>query len=192
MAKQVTSRVATVGTAKLRILIILLIGCILAFATYWLSSAYLTRKKIEAYAISETRKDIELVASAIQTYLEDKDKLPFKPLSDEEFIVSAKAIYPTIFNSKMLKVEMVEPPIHWKTTENIVDRWNNELNIVVKAKQFPEVGESVTYYFFKIWSNGPNQINDNGDNDDIIENFIIPVWVEIPQTIRPVVPRLRK
>lgn len=190
MAQQVTSKVAMSGAVKLRILIILFIGSILALATYWSSSAYLTRKKIEAYAISETRKDIELLASAIQTYVEDKDKLPFKPIPGEEFIVNAKAIYPTLFKSKMINVEMIEPPLHWKTTENIVDRWNNELNISVKEKQFEDVGESVIYYVFKIWSNGPNLINDNGNNDDILENFMIPVWINVPQKIQPVKPHL--
>ncbi len=191
MAEQITTKSLTTNAAKLRILIILLTGCILAFATYWLSSSYLTRKKIEAYAISQTRKDIELVASAIRIYVEDKDKLPFLPLSEEEYIVSAKAIYPTLFKSKMINVDMVEPPIHWKTSENLVDRWNNELNIIVKAKKFPDIGESLTYYFFKIWSNGPNLLNDNAEGDDIVENFIIPVWDE--QSIKTrVVPRLRK
>ncbi len=192
MDEQIKSKTIATNAAKLRILIILLTGCVLACATYWLSSSYLTRKKIEAYAISDTRKDIELVASAIRTYVEDKDKLPFIPISGEEFIVNAKAIYPTLFKSKMVNIDMIEPPIHWKTSENLVDRWNNELNIIVKPKQIQDIGESLTYYFFKVWSNGPNLINDNGESDDIVENFIIPVWDEQSLKAHPGAPRLPK
>ncbi|MGC8829210.1 MAG: hypothetical protein ACP5K7_03060 [Verrucomicrobiia bacterium] len=170
---------------KLRILFIIIAGSILALATYWLSSAYFTRKKIEAYAVSNTMKDIDTAAEAIRIYVEDKNKLPFKPLPDEEFLVSAKGIYPILFKSQMNNLEMVEPPLHWKAMENIVDRWNNELNILVKQKHIPEAGEAVVYYFFTIWSNGPNGINDNGSNDDIVEHFNIPVWIDAASTTRP-------
>ncbi|MGC8743619.1 MAG: hypothetical protein ACP5T0_07065 [Verrucomicrobiia bacterium] len=177
---------------KLRILFIIIAGSILALATYWLSSAYFTKKKIEAYAVSNTMKDIDLAAEAIRIYVEDKNKLPFKPLKDEEFLVSAKGIYPVLFKSQMNNLEMVDPPFHWKAAENIVDRWNNELNILVRQKHIPEAGEAVMYYFFTIWSNGPDGINDNGANDDIVENFSIPVWIEEPASIKSLrQPRLK-
>lgn len=179
------------NAVKFRILFIIIAGSILILAAYWLSSAYWTRKKIEAYAVLNTMKDIDDAATAIRTYVEDKDRLPFKPLQSEEFLVSAKSIYPVLFKSKMTNLEMIDPPLHWKTLENMVDRWNNELNILVRPKHIPDIGESVIYYFFTIWSNGPNGINENGTNDDIVEHFVIPVWIDVstPTRINPARPK---
>lgn len=183
--KQLNTKGSIKANVKLRLLFIIFTGTILVLAGYWLSSAYYTRKKIEAYAISNTGKDVELAATAIRLYVEEKNKLPFKPIEGEEFIVAAKPLYQTLFKSSYTAVEMVDPPPHWRSSENIVDRWNNQLNIIVKPKQIPDAGESVHHYIITIWSNGPNGINESGNGDDISYSFSVELWKETPAQPRP-------
>lgn len=174
--KQLNTKNSIKANVKLRLLFIIFTGAILVLAGYWLSSAYYTRKKIEAYAISNTGKDVELTATAIRLYVEEKNKLPFKPIEGEEFFVAAKPLYQTLFKSSYTAVEMVDPPPHWRSLESIVDRWNNELNILVKPKQVQDAGELVYHYLITIWSNGPNGINESGNGDDISYSLLVELW----------------
>lgn len=177
--EQITSK-NNATKVKTRIAFILFSGALLILGAYWSSEAYLARKNIESYAVKNTRADIELFANAIKIYIQDKDKLPFIPPDDNEFIIKAKSLYPVLFKSKGISEEMPEPPQHWKAAENIVDRWNNELNVVARQKEVPGAGEAVKYYLLTIWSNGPNQINDNGEKDDIVGTYLIEYWVDAP------------
>jgi hypothetical protein len=177
-AEQVTTKNTT--KIKIRIAFILFCGALLILGAFWSSEAYLARRNIESYAVINTRNDIELFANAIKIYIQDKDKLPFIPPGDKEFIIKAKSLYPVLFKSKMVSMEMPDPPPHWKAAENIVDRWNNELNVIAREKVIPEAGDSVKYYLLTIWSNGPNQVNDNGEKDDIVGTYLIEYWVDLP------------
>jgi hypothetical protein len=61
--------------------------------------------------------------------------------------------------------------LNWPRQEasgRLVDRWDREINITVAR-----VIEKPGTFYFKIWSNGPDGVNDSGTGDDIVLAFLV-------------------
>jgi hypothetical protein len=130
-------------------------------------SAFLNmlKSKSEAYAeghaMARTRMDIKNLTLRIQEYVLDTEVLPAPLRAGDGAGVNSKALYSVLFEQRSANYQMGQPTESWNKSKDLVDRWGKALNVLVS------LDNGVGAYKIRIWSNGPNEINENGTGDDI-------------------------
>ncbi len=122
----------------------------------------------ESHAIARTRADIHNISLTIRIYVNDFGYLP-EPLKPGQTKIDpkylAEQLYLFLKNSSAMHIIQEPLPKHWEESKMIVDHFGNPLNFCIAPALEPRK------YIVKIWSNGLNGKNEEGQGDDICNIF---------------------
>jgi hypothetical protein len=127
----------------------------------WLVSKLRSATYAASHKIARTRMDIQDVALATRFYVQESGNIPNLLVSNSTATIDTKRLYLALFGEESSKYRIGQPSPHWKNSRELVDRWGNPLNVLVHSNG------NLMSYVIRIWSNGPNGKNEDGNADDI-------------------------
>jgi len=116
------------------------------------------------HAVGLTRAYLMQIQNEIEMYAIEFRRLPWAP-HDYPTNVSAHEVYLQLVGDSNTR-RLALGHKGWMTAETFLDFWTNEFLFNVK-------NTSSNVFNVRVWSDGPNRINDSGGEDDIAITFDI-------------------